>query len=324
MELLRTPPFLAEASVARLLGARPPYGVCQEDGRGICEADAALQLITNAAVPSGPRTFQRCAVVGSGAALLNQSHGGAIDAHDAVVRLNDAPVTRWAPRAALRKQFPHSRLPLHVGTRTTWRLSTPMAWQMATEADDEGRARTRAPQDALRRRRAAAARTRDERNRRLLAACEHILYCHNPSSHGAAHCHQRVARPGAVVLNPSFVEATRRVAQRLAGHLPSSAYGVPSAGLVGVALALASCAVVSLYGFATRDDDATRSSGCAKYNAKEWWDEPLLATRAAEVPTGARCAGGSTYFHEGHWHAWALERAALRALERLGRLEVHE
>ena len=60
----------------------------------------------SAGVSSG-RQHGRCAVVGSSAALLHRKHGPRIDSHDAVYRVNEAPVEEFGK---------------HVGRRTTVRM----------------------------------------------------------------------------------------------------------------------------------------------------------------------------------------------------------
>lgn len=61
-----------------------------------------------------------CAVVGNAGSLLNASFGGAIDSHDAVVRLNQAPVEPPPPMGGV---SPNPNLwRKNVGRRTTFRL----------------------------------------------------------------------------------------------------------------------------------------------------------------------------------------------------------
>ena len=325
-ELLQTAPFLAEANVSKLREIRqPPFGLCSKCSAAQL-ASNALNFIAAATSPKGSRAFARCAIVGSSASLLNASHGSLIDQHDFVLRFNDAPVTRWMPplsRYAAEAGTP--ALAVHVGKRTTWRLTTPMAYQMLTIDLQANFTYGVSMADKAWRRRAAARRLIDIRNARMLAACSHILYCHNPSDHGAEHCHRRVAGAGAIVLNPSFVDATRRLVMKLAGSMPSRAYGVPSSGLIGAALGMATCDKVTLFGFEIQEDQApSQNSGCSKYYPREWWDSARSgALRRAEWPTGMRCSATSkTYFDEGHWHSWSRERKTLRALAALGHLSI--
>lgn len=67
-----------------------------------CES-AACAVVADAWSPRE----RRCAVVGSSAELLRHAHGGNIDAHAAVYRVNKAPVKGFEAQ---------------VGTRTTMRM----------------------------------------------------------------------------------------------------------------------------------------------------------------------------------------------------------
>lgn len=61
-----------------------------------------------------------CAVVGNAGSLLNASFGGAIDSHDSVVRLNQAPVEPPPPMGGV---SPNPNLwRKNIGRRTTFRL----------------------------------------------------------------------------------------------------------------------------------------------------------------------------------------------------------
>ena len=81
----------------------------------------AEEFVRNATTPPTPQRFGRCAVVGSGSQLVSSKLGTCIDGHDAVIRLNDAPVT-----------VQHAE---DVGWRTTWRLSTMQSWVDAVKRD---------------------------------------------------------------------------------------------------------------------------------------------------------------------------------------------
>ena len=106
---LSAPLFMAAEFPQRLLKERAPYGL-RNDMRfgGKSEADV-MELVTrslrNVSQPRSCR-YRTCAVVGSSGNLRGTAFGEAIDAHDAVIRVNAAPLSRH--EAA-------------VGTRTTWR-----------------------------------------------------------------------------------------------------------------------------------------------------------------------------------------------------------
>ena len=123
-----TPLFMADAFAPALLLYHPPRGLrdnglvgnCNRSARSVSrtgECDMlrlARALVRNATHPTTAARFGRCAVVGSGSQLDASKLGACIDGHDAVIRLNDAPV---APQYAD-----------DVGQRTTWRLSTMQSW----------------------------------------------------------------------------------------------------------------------------------------------------------------------------------------------------
>ena len=100
---------MVEEKVPKLMRHAPPYGY---NLRGFLER-RLLAMRRNATVPER-RRFSTCAVVGSSGTLLQQSLGAEIDAHDAVLRVNAAPLP--------------PKLRAHTGSRTTWRVfSSPHA-----------------------------------------------------------------------------------------------------------------------------------------------------------------------------------------------------
>ena len=69
--------------------------------------------------PTAGRKYDRCAVVGNSANLLHYRNGANVDAHDMVIRLNDAPTMGF-------EEF--------VGSKTTFRLVTvDKAWFQETD-----------------------------------------------------------------------------------------------------------------------------------------------------------------------------------------------
>ena len=89
------------------------------------------------------------------------------------------------------------------------------------------------------------------------------LYCFNP---WLGSCHvdamRRTAFATPLLLNPQLAAAMMRIQVALGGK--SSGSVRPSTGLVGVGLALASCARVSLFGFGN-DSDASMQGHCNHY-----------------------------------------------------------
>ncbi|KAL6135971.1 hypothetical protein ACLB2K_068196 [Fragaria x ananassa] len=70
----------------------------------ICEE--LLNLILPAKPPFHPRQFRTCAVVGNSGDLLKTEFGKEIDAHDAVIRDNEAPVNeKYAKYVGLKRDF---------------------------------------------------------------------------------------------------------------------------------------------------------------------------------------------------------------------------
>ena len=101
------PLFMIEERPARLMRHAPPYGFKYGVGRKAFVLSELVAMRANATLPS-IRRFQSCAVVGSSGTLLHHRFGPEIDAHEAVIRVNGAPL---GPR------FEHI-----AGARTTWRV----------------------------------------------------------------------------------------------------------------------------------------------------------------------------------------------------------
>ena len=113
--------LVQHADMAELCRRNPPFGfraLCKEPEVNGGETLRMLQRFRDPAVCK----YRTCALVGSGGGLLGARAGAAIDAHDAVLRLNLAPD---GPQTALRKEAPHRHVPTwvaDVGARTTWRV----------------------------------------------------------------------------------------------------------------------------------------------------------------------------------------------------------
>jgi len=167
-------------------------------------------------------SFGRCALVGNSGGLLTASHGSDIDEHDAVLRLNQAPVLPYA---------------LHVGANTTFRLLN-KRWVAVFSDKVEGQAGlllAEAPGSTL-----VLTRASTWQIERLLAVV-------------------RRQRPDVqvLVLNSAVIgqaramlRAFRDEATHLRPPITYSANGTsPSSGFVGLALLLRMCRSVSVYGF---------------------------------------------------------------------------
>ena len=132
------PLFFADEDVQSLLQERPPFGYHGSEVRSV----RARQR--NATVPAVQR-FGSCAVVGNSGTLLQRELGAEIDAHDAVIRVNHAPVAHSGTGR---------RYARWAGTKTTWRIVTSQAWEGL------GLGRTQTPNSAPKPKIQNAARTR--------------------------------------------------------------------------------------------------------------------------------------------------------------------
>ena len=104
---LSAPLFVAAEAPERLTTAGAPYGLRMGDKTVAQMVTKISQYLANSSQPAACG-YGTCAVVGSSGALRDGDLGAAIDAHDAVIRVNAAPVGGF--EAA-------------VGARTTWRVS---------------------------------------------------------------------------------------------------------------------------------------------------------------------------------------------------------
>ena len=103
---LSAPLFMAAEWPRRLLREGAPYGLRMNGKSEKQMLERLRQYQQNVSQPLRCR-YRTCAVVGSSGNLRGTAYGAAIDAHDAVIRVNAAPVS--GHEAA-------------VGTRTTWRV----------------------------------------------------------------------------------------------------------------------------------------------------------------------------------------------------------
>ncbi|XP_002962143.2 sialyltransferase-like protein 5 [Selaginella moellendorffii] len=79
-------------------------GAANCSNRSLCEEH--LELILPPKPPFWPRQFRTCAVVGNSGDLLKTEFGKEIDAHDIVIRDNEAPVTtKYAKHVGMKRSF---------------------------------------------------------------------------------------------------------------------------------------------------------------------------------------------------------------------------
>jgi len=196
----------------------------------------AEEFVRNATTPPTPKRFGRCAVVGSGSQLGSSNLGTCIDGHDAVIRLNDAPVTAQ-----------HAE---DVGWRTTWRLSTMTSWV-----------------DAVKRR------SPDLRaDAQLLyclepwvGKCQHIGLSGRFGGRGASMINPEMVGQ---VQTATFALA-QQVAQsaqdwqynKLFGYTPRP----PTTGMLAIFAALSACDQVNAFGLTVNVSTPPPQHGCAKY-----------------------------------------------------------
>ena len=102
---LAAPPFFAAEWPRRLLSESAPFGM-RMGGKSERQALQTLRRYQRNLTQPLKCTYATCAVVGSAGDLRDSEFGAPIDAHEAVIRVNAAPVRT------------HERA---VGARTTWR-----------------------------------------------------------------------------------------------------------------------------------------------------------------------------------------------------------
>ena len=246
MRLRALPAWSADADVGRMCLQGPPFGIADAPerihgalwsaeganatlrGRNMSAAAGASENCANLArtlqrVTGRPRrsTFSTCAVVGSSGGLRGSQQGMEIDEHEAVFRFNTAPTG--------------GRYAADVGNRTSLWVASHIPW----------RAQLKARVGAMGEEEAA-------------------LYCFN---HWLGKCFSDAVggtmrdargRPTMpLLMSPLLTGAMMAIQVALGGK--SSGPVRPSTGLMGVGLALASCARVTIYGFANYTEDATRA-----------------------------------------------------------------
>ena len=119
-EDLSAPLFLAAERPRRLIAERAPFGLRMKGKPEEQMLRALRRYQRNTSLPI-KCAYRTCAVVGSSGSLRGALFGEAIDAHDAVIRINAAPV--YSYEAA-------------VGTRTSWRVHNSEKPFMLAAIDD--------------------------------------------------------------------------------------------------------------------------------------------------------------------------------------------
>lgn len=304
------PLFMAEAFAPALMLYHPPRGLrdgglspqCNRTQRqvsrvGQCDMlSVAQKFVRNATLPPTARRFARCAVVGSGSQLLTRKLGACIDGHDAVVRLNDAPV--------------EPQYGAHIGQRTTWRLSTMQSWV-----------------DAVKRRVPAL-----QADAQLLYCLEPwVGECFHKGLSGRLGG-QRASMINPELVGQAQI-ATFALAQQIQqrahdwhfskyfGHSPYP----PTTGMLALFVALSSCEQVNAFGFTVNDSTTLDRGGCAKYYVgREGKTARARAKGAAQKP-GGKCMSAGAYFgKEGFYHDWSMQMRALQRMQELGLLTIVE
>lgn len=179
-----------------------------------------------------------CAVVGSSGGLTGSGQGALIDAHDAVYRFNSAPV--GGPYEA------------DVGNRTSVWVASHVPWR--------AQARRIAALGASRLDSVTAVTSLSSASSEGAA-----LYCFNPwlgACHVDAMGGKRLGVSSPLFISPALVTAMMQIQITSGGK--SGGVVRPSTGLMGVGLALASCARVSLFGFGN-DSDPGMQGHCNHY-----------------------------------------------------------
>lgn len=237
----RSDPFVQHASTPELCARKPPFGL-----RQLCAVDGMAAFLRSAPDPD-VCSYATCAVVGASSNLVGARYGTQIDRHDAVIRVNQAPagnsVRLWATGAGRSRKAWQADL----GVRTTWRVmnvevySQQRFYPRRYLAPPVGRGSARDMSAAPREPRVA-------------------FYCIIPavgrcSAYTLRHTLDPALNASAYMLNPALLW---RYQQAWFGAVPQMA---PSTGMAAVAMALAMCGAVTLYGFG----NGSCAHGCYHY-----------------------------------------------------------
>ena len=148
--------FMVEEKPARLMRHAPPFGYKFGVGPNAFSLEELYAKRRNATLPT-VRHFWSCAVVGSSGNLRHHRLGPEIDAHDAVIRVNGAPLS--------------SSYSAMVGARTTWRVFASPRAVSATKFKEEDTY----PNESL----------IVLCNREYVYSCQHVLFAdRKPRVHG--------------------------------------------------------------------------------------------------------------------------------------------
>ena len=208
------PLFVAdEPSASQLLRRSYPFGLAPSPFR-------VAQCYRNQATRPPQTTFASCAVVGSSGVLKGGGLGGEIDGHEAVIRVNAAPVGGYEA---------------DVGHRTTWRVLASKAWALWRNTSAWSVATGTARDTGVRPHPEGG-----NRRRRPNDAGVALVVCDRPFLHECQRALLADAGGVAHAVSPNFYFEVRR-------HCGHSR--IPLTGLVALALAMRSCATVDAYGF---------------------------------------------------------------------------
>jgi hypothetical protein len=203
--------------------------------------------------------------VGNSGSLLGARRGALIDSHDSVVRFNAAPSGGVWAE--------------DVGSKATLRILSSWVAKM----------RTWHPNDT-----------------RATATNGTLLYC---MANWVGGCMRRGTAPPASgqprrwLINPSFVRHVRATLMRT--HPPTKHTALPSAGLLGVAMALRSCDHVTLVGFGNVSASTALSTEEARSTSPGRTTSAERVTGACEhyyecALSGGRLAAEARYFSASH------------------------
>jgi hypothetical protein len=269
-QLGATPHRLTQELPQRLCASKPPWGLLGDHTqlgsdanftqlRGGARQQALLRLCERFAAkmqqrsltalgappPLFPGSGPTCAVVGSSGALGRSYSGRAIDSHDVVVRFNLAPAG--------------GVLAAHVGERTTLRMLTDKTYQVflrsgaATVSLGVNQTAT-ARGGAAGRTGGRGQRSRGQGGRTSEPKSILLLYCMAQGWVGRCMHENRMDH-----VNPVFVKHLRSHLEEYHGR-----GRLPSAGMVGIAMAVSRCSHVSLFGFGNASD-TNGTAECGHY-----------------------------------------------------------
>mmetsp|Transcript_17342 Transcript_17342/g.33383 ORF Transcript_17342/g.33383 Transcript_17342/m.33383 type:complete len:404 (+) Transcript_17342:152-1363(+) len=214
--------------------------------RGLA-ASTSRHLRREGAAAWGARGFRSCALVGNSGNLLHAKYGAMIDRHDAVMRLNQAPVSGYED---------------HVGSKTTFRLLNNL-WlhrysQSVTSASTrEDSLQPPSPTELPMERGATIILTRFTREE----AEQFTDFWDKKRDISLLLLSSRVVS----VVRQLLIQYRERMCQ--AGYGPYQGGTAPTSGLVGIYLLLQHCESVTAYGFGLSLDEKAKKYSNYHYYA---------------------------------------------------------